>query len=375
MARSARLPWLVTLSIASTQAATGQTPRLHYPPPPPGQVSLTADIAVDSGLAIDVYRPRGATAAPALVIFAQGDGAHRRFHFFAGWGEIAAAHGVVGVVPGLRFGRSPQDFAAVLSHLRAHAREYGIDPEAIAVYAASGNVATALPLLQESTHRGVAAAVIYYGAAEVGEFRRDLPVLFVRAGLDRPPLNRDITALIAKATDQNAPISVINYSAGHHGFEGVDDVPTTREVIDQTMAFVKQWTSSAARADLRAGFTEATAAGYLLTGRESEASRLYGEMVARRPDDARLGLAYGEALLASGQFAAACTHFERLRGASLGPRDRGLPAAKACLQAGHPALAIGWLNSIPQRYRPASIKTDPAFASLQGHPDFEALFR
>jgi len=36
-------------------------------------------------------------------------------------------------------------------------------------------------------------------------------------------------------------------------------------------------------------------------------------MVAARPDDARLRLAYGEALLGDGQAATACSEFDKLR--------------------------------------------------------------
>jgi len=75
-------------------------------------------------------------------------------------------------------------------------------------------------------------------------------------------------------------------------------------------------------------------------------------MVAARPDDARLRLSYGEALLGSGQAAAACSEFDTLRDRGLGYRDLGRPAARACMQKGDPDEAITWLRSIPPRYLP-----------------------
>ena len=59
---------------------------------------------------------------------------------------------------------------------------------------------------------------------------------------------------------------------------------------------------------------------------------MYATLVQSSPADARVRLSYGEALLGDGQFAAACDEFEKLKGKGLGPRDLGLPAARACAQ-------------------------------------------
>ena len=87
-----------------------------------------------------------------------------------------------------------------------------------------------------------------------------------------------------------------------------------------------------------------------------------------------MGLAYGEALLADSQFAAACAVFDTLRHKNLGARDRGLPAARACWMKGDGDAAIGWLKTIPTQYLPTEIETDPAFAALKDRADFHALF-
>ncbi len=112
----------------------------------------------------------------------------------------------------------------------------------------------------------------------------------------------------------------------------------------------------------------------MLTGNYRQAAVIYAEMVAARPDDARLRLAYGEALLGDGQFATACAELEKLKGKGLGPRDLGIPAARACMQKGDADAAIAWLRSIPERFRPTDIRTDPIFAPIQNRPEFVALF-
>jgi hypothetical protein len=196
----------------------------------------------------------------------------------------------------------------------------------------------------------------------------------VRAGLDRPPVTRAMTDLIALAQTQNAPVSVVNYPGGHHAFEMVDDEPATRDVIDTTLDFVARSTSPAYQASLRRGLPEATAAAHVAGGDFAAASTIYADLVKAKPDDARLRLSYGEALLGAGQFAAACSVFDQLKGRGLGPRDLGLPAARACLQKGDQEAAMAWLASIPARFLPPAIQSEPVFAPIRERADFKALF-
>ncbi|HUG41113.1 MAG TPA: tetratricopeptide repeat protein, partial [Longimicrobiales bacterium] len=291
-----------------------------------------------------------------------------------GWAEAAASNGLVGVYPDLRPGGERAQLAALLEHLRENAGRYGIDPERVVIYAASANVSRALPLVQAPAMTDVAAAVMYYGSADLQAFRPDLPVLFVRAGLDRPGVNENVDRLVARASSQNAPVWLLNHPAGYHGFEVRNDDAATRTVIDQTLDFARRVTEPGFRAALRAGIMEAMAAGHMARGSYAEAARLYGELVRARPGEPTLGLAYGEALLADGRFADACAWFDRLREAPLGFRDRGMPAARACLRAGDEDAAVAWLASIPPRHRPSSLATDPDFEALRDRADFRALF-
>jgi predicted Zn-dependent protease len=141
-------------------------------------------------------------------------------------------------------------------------------------------------------------------------------------------------------------------------------------VIDETLEFVKRASSAAYQSALRA-----TAAGYVQTGKFHEAAAAYASMVTARPDDVRLRLAYGEALLGDGQAAAACSEFDKLGDKGLGYRDLGLPAARACLQKGYPDAAIRWLKSIPPQFLPPSVAEEPAFAALRNRKDSRALFK
>ena len=364
-----------------TRGAPAQPPpRLAFPAPSPA-VRVRTDVPFDTAggtvLAMDVYqlpRTRSTRARPALIFFNRAVGGDRRGPLYAGWAGAAASHDLVGIVPDLREGSEPRDFEALLRYLTSHGPALGIDTAAIAVYAASGNVFTALPMLEQPSLTAVRAAVIYYGTGPVAAFRQDLPVLWVRAGLDRPDVNQEIATLATHAITQNAPVTLLNHSTGYHAFELFNDDDATRAVIEQTLSFVRQATSRSYRLALAARRREAAAAGAVQTGNYHEAAALYEELVQSRPDDARLRLSLGESLLGDGRYREACTLFESVKGRGLGYRDLGVPAARACALAGEADTAIAWLGSIPSRFLPRSLADDSAFTSIRGRPEFQAIF-
>jgi dienelactone hydrolase len=363
------------VALTAFASLAGAQERLFYPVPPPSSFEVLKDQPYGE-LRMDVFRPRPATGPlPTLIIFNTVAGAERAQPFFKAWAEIAASKGMLAIMPDLRPGSAEQDFDALLAHLTANAAAIGVDRERIAVYAGSGNVSRSLPLVLNPRRTAVKAAVMYYGAASVKTFRPDLPILFVRAGLDRPPVTRAMTELVTLAQNQNAPVTILNYAGGHHAFEGIDDEDATRDVIDSTIDFVKRATVPSYQASLRRGIPEATAAAAVSAGDFVTASAAYAELVKAKPDDPRVRLAYGEALLGASQFAAACAELEQLKGKGLGPRDLGLPAARACVQSGNHDAAIAWLKSIPSRFLPGDVEKDPVFAPLQNRPDFKALFQ
>lgn len=229
--------YLVLLAASSVLAFEGQTPAPPRPlafPPAASGITVASDVEYGmSGttrLAMDLYKPAMTPGAkvPVLVFFNRATGAERSERFYAAWARAAAAKGVIGVLPDLREGSEAGDFHILLSYLERHAAEHGID--SIAVYTGSGNVFTAFPVVQDPNLMAIKAAVTYYGTANVPQFRLDLPVLYVRAGLDRPSVNESISRLAALAVAQNAPLTLLNYADGHHGFELADDNDATRQV-------------------------------------------------------------------------------------------------------------------------------------------------
>jgi acetyl esterase/lipase len=373
------VPLAIVLLGAFTSLAAAENPEPLFPTPPASEYSVVREVPFTSGkpVKMDVYRPARSVAAaplPALIFMNALPGrSFREDPLYTGWAKAATAHGLVAVLPD-----AAEDFAAgfdeLIAHLRSNAGALHIDPERLAVFAASGNVSGALPVVQNPQRTGVKAAIMYYGSGPVTEFRPDLPMLFVRSGLDRPGLNEALDALLAEAILANAPLQLINYPAGHHGFDIRDDTDATREIVEMTFRFVHSATNPGAHAALLTGIPVARAAGAVRRGDFETAVTLFGEQLASRPDDAALRLSYGEALLALGRYTDARAQFEQLKGAGLGRRDLALPAARAALGAGDPEGAIRWLESIPRPVRPRGLSDDPAFASLRERADFQALF-
>jgi dienelactone hydrolase len=362
--------------VVATAVALAQEPPLAFPPAA-ADIRVFENVEYISGaepLRMDVYRPAASGTHPVLIFFIRAQGPDRHQPVYDAWARAAAGRGLVAILPDIRAGHEVEDLDHLHDYLSAHARELALEADNVAVYSASGNVSTGFPVVEDASRTWISAAVMYYGSAQFASFRRDLPVLWVRAGLDRPAVNASIIALAERALRENIPLTLVNQQTGHHGFDLLDRDAATRGTVEQTLDFVVRATRRDYQAALRALAVEAAAAAHVASGRFHDAAAAYRALVDARPDDARMRLAYGEALLGDHQYAAACGEFDKLRDADLGARDRGLPAAEACLKKGDAEAAIGWLKSIPPQFRPASIQGDPAFAALRERAEFKALF-
>lgn len=253
---------LILILISAGKTSAQKWP-LYFPEPPAGTSEVTRNVRFATveatNLQMDVYRPRGVTtSSPALIFYtlywpSEGGSTRESNDWYMSWARIAAAHGIVAVIPDLRAvagtgtAAAPvrplgDDFQRLVAHLVEHASEYGVDPDRIAVFAESGATWAALPAVEDPRQTAVKAAVIYYGSANVDTFRPDLPLLWVRAGLDSPRTNSDIARVSSLAISQNAPVTLLNHPTGHHGFEGRDDNAATRQTIEQTLEFVRRAT-------------------------------------------------------------------------------------------------------------------------------------
>ena len=364
----------IALGIASLAFAQE---RFAYPVPESAGVNVDRDVAFGDGVKLDLYRTSGEARKPVLIFLnTLGGGAVQRgWTIYQGWARLAASRGFVGVLADCRDNQQQPDFQALLGWIRDHGAEHGMDPARVAAYAASANVTRALPWVEDPQQSVIRAMIVYYGTGEVSQLRQDLPLLMVRAGLDRPALNRGMDAAAVAGLKANAPVTILNHPSGHHGFEVIDHTDETRAVIDQTLRFAERALQPDYQASLRATSLEAAAAGAMMTGDFARAAEGFGAMVRSAPNDIRRHMAYGEALVEARRYKEARAEFDtvkRIGGA--GPRDLGVPAARAAALDGDYEAAIQWIDSIPVRFRPASLAADPAFATIRDRAEFRKLF-
>ena len=261
------------------------------------------------------------------------------------------AHGFAAITADTTPEHAAEDFDSIAAYLKQHVVDLRADPERVVVVAWSGNVSAALPAVENPERKAIKAAIVYYGWADVPQVRLDLPVLFVRAGLDQPLTNQSFDRHIAAGIAANAPWTLVNYPGGRHGFDVFDDNDLSREIIEQTFRFAQLAISDSHQSALNAGLAEASAAGAAFTGDFARASGLYRELVAAHPQDARLILAYGNALTGATQYKDARAQFDRAKAiGGLGARDLGLPAARACALDHDLEAAMAWLKSIPPQF-------------------------
>jgi dienelactone hydrolase len=201
-----------------------------------------------TGYALDVYRPARATGPLPAVVFVHGNArtaSPKDDGVFVGWGQLAAASGLAGVV--LNHGEDPAHVAAAVRYVRRHAARLGVDAARICVAGFSAGVQVAmLPALKGGLGR-LRCAVGYYGPlhAELEQLsplahlkRGAPPTLLAKAGRDSAAINRSIDRYVARARALGARVELVVQPTGPHGFETTRD-ERTRTVLRRTLAFLR----------------------------------------------------------------------------------------------------------------------------------------
>lgn len=250
------------------------------------QKDLAYTHSLGETLHADVYAPEGAAARERLpaVIFISGDAPPELMRGlkdagqYVGWGQLAAASGMVGVMFNHHSTETYQrlvevagEIEALLAFVRERADELGIDTSRLAIWTCSGGPPFGLREALLARPPSVRCTVIYYGLLDprvrldatdppemiarlteyapvtyLGRGTTPLaPLLVVRAGRDRPGLNWTTDAFVAEALAWNAPLELINYPEGQHAFDVLDDTEASRAILQRTLAFLCQHLSGA----------------------------------------------------------------------------------------------------------------------------------
>ena len=181
---------------------------------PKGGVAITRDLAYAPGPrgGLDVYRPKTARGGAPVVVFIYGGGwdtGDRKAYTFVG--AALASKGYVTIIPDYRLYpqvRWPaflQDNAKAVAWARAHAREYGGDPDKLFLMGHSAGAYDAVMLGLDP--RWLAAVGM--------EPRRDLRGVIGLAGpYDFLPLDSDELKTIFGPPDQRPDTQPINHVSG-----------------------------------------------------------------------------------------------------------------------------------------------------------------
>lgn len=353
---------IVLLSLVLAVPSFAETFVLPKPDP--------AKIAVHKHPAFDVYRPASSDVVPLLIFVNSTNAPYATWPIYIGWAEAAAEAGIGAVL-------YQGDFDALMTALRERASALKIDPSRVVVWSGSTNVSLGLPLAMDRKRDYIRGATVFYGYAQVETIRTDLPLLYVRSGLDSTGLNKELDATVARAIAANAPWTIENYAGGLHGFEVLNDNDVSREVIARTLAFVKSVTKpNVSRA--YAALADDAALGAAFAREEwPVAVDGYRKRVAANPKDGESQRRLGLALYATKQYAEALVAFEEaFKNGRGGIRDTVYPAAKAAAGAGNVERMLYWLDrALSSRFGPPieEIRTSEAFAAVRNDPRLEEL--
>jgi hypothetical protein len=230
----------------------------------------------DRRLRMDVYYPPGEPEEgcwPAVIIVAGYPGTmeprpttltYKEIGWTVSMCQLIAVSGMAAIA---YTNRDPvADLQALFEQIHQCGESLRIDPARVGVIAVSGNVPTALMTIMKDANRTPACAVFgcgclldLDGAADVADaarqfgfsnpgvgrtvadLRRDVPLLITRAGRDQfPAMNASIDSFIRQGLIENLPITFVNHAEGPHAFEVFDDSRTSRDILRQTLRFLRQ---------------------------------------------------------------------------------------------------------------------------------------
>lgn len=288
------MPGAAFLTALSTVAiaAVAQGPRdmmkipVLYSVPGMDAVRIERDIvfrtAGDIPLKADIYLPAAQGTYPVVLLVSGGSvNDWRTAAFYTSFARALAAEGLAAVNFDKRLARDRNavpiasgDTLVLAEYLKTNAAKYGLDTSHLCTWHFSAGGTIAGTMLGEKSP--ATCVVLTYTILSLGEADQDPqlahysalvrarergekfpPTLVVRAGRDQKMINDSIDAFVATALVKNAPLTLINYPGGDHGFEILNDTDETRRVIAQSIAWVKSrpgmraQSSSAERAQIK----------------------------------------------------------------------------------------------------------------------------
>jgi acetyl esterase/lipase len=228
-------------------------------------------------LRFDVYLPQEAAKGqkyPA-VIFVHGRAKNpvnlKSRGQYVSWGQLIAKSGMAAVTFNYRLTdyertqESYQDIKDLITYVRKNADALQIDKDRLAImtFSAGGIAGLYMPLKERPPF--IKAMVSYYNWLDLEEMRayhdpasfekinefapltqlqrepeKIAPMLIVKAAKDSEEINKTIDNFVKTAQEKKAKVVLLVHPEGDHGFDFENDDDTSREIIKQTVAFLKE---------------------------------------------------------------------------------------------------------------------------------------
>ncbi len=260
------------------------TPRIVYSVPGMDRAVVHKDIvykrAGERELKMDVYQPAGLRANEKrhAVLFIHGGylppnllTKPKDWGVYVSWGQLMAASGLVGVTFNHRLYSSwnslpdsETDVLDAIRYVREHAESFNIDKDHLTLCVYSGGGLLMSTALREPLPF-VSSVVGYYAMLDLQAVREQAPdavseaiardfsplrliaakdkrfpaIFLSRGGRDDAGLNRALDAFIQAALANDVMLDVMTHPAGVHGFDVKNDDERSREIIRQTVEFIR----------------------------------------------------------------------------------------------------------------------------------------
>jgi len=267
--------------VADVRALIGQA--VVYRLPKMDQVTVFKNITYESvdglDLQLDVYHPPAASPGfpPPVVLLIPGPAPQDLMQHikdsavFVSWAQLIACSGMAAIAcwhraPIVEHPEAAADVDALISYVHTHREALNIDGERIGVFAFSGAPPYALRSALRDSPRFIHAVAAYYGVMDLQQSRsafpaeisdeylqefsavhylglnptRLPPILVVKAGQDKPWLNRSIDNFVASALEHNVTLELMTHPKGRHGFDTADDDERSRQIIRRTLRFFSE---------------------------------------------------------------------------------------------------------------------------------------
>lgn len=249
--------------------------RVVYQIPEMEKVIIKQDISYKTtdgkDLTFDVFYPpgfKGESRLPVVImVLGYGDDVFnsqlRSWEVYKDWAKLCAVSGMAAINYSTL--QPAMDTHDLIQYIRENGEDLNLDGDTIGIWSCSGNVLNTLTVTMDERREYLKCAALYYGIMttpdqkfheivtkfskrvkfsvdgidKIKYFHKDLPLMIVRAGKDTKDINQTIDHFISQAITNNVPLTLVNYTEGHHAFDVMDDNERSREIIKQTLMFMK----------------------------------------------------------------------------------------------------------------------------------------